>query len=138
MGEWIRLEDGKYNPPRKEVLRGVEVNVFMSPYDVPRAIHGEFDKASKRFKIKFQYIGDEVTTQKKVDSHVCVHVGKNSSRLYGIDVDVIGLDVQAVGLQIFNAIAGLRSKPPKFRRDNYSAAAEAIEDSKDKLFAIAT
>jgi len=67
MSEWIRVEGGKYNLPRKEILRGVEVNVFMSPYDVPQGVRGEFDEKLNRFQITFEYISEEGEVIEKID-----------------------------------------------------------------------
>ena len=61
MSDWIELEAGKFEKPAVECLKGVTVQVFMSPFDIPRAVRGRFDQSISRFAIEFEYIDSEPT-----------------------------------------------------------------------------
>ena len=68
--KWIEVDPEKVNPPRTESLDGVEVTVLMSPYDIPRALKGEYNEREQRFLIEFRYLGEEDTYEDTPHEHV--------------------------------------------------------------------
>lgn len=142
MSEWIQIDPASLNKEKQETIKGVEVRVFVSPHDVPEAIRGAFDNKIKRFVIEFQYIGDEPTKRTKQDKYVDVVTGKNSNRLYAIEIDVSALRAQTVGLNVLvqkeikDAFKRLIDDPRKTqRRANYRLAQQAISTRQEQLFA---
>jgi len=102
MQEWMRLDPATLNRSFQERIRGVQINVLLSPYDVPLAVRGYFDKSLDRFVIEFKYLGDEPEAKRKLkqDENITLRVGQNSRRLLGIEVNVHRMEVRAVGLQM--------------------------------------
>jgi hypothetical protein len=136
MAKWIRLDSDQLNPPTREKIRGVEVVVLLSAYDVPEAVGGDYDNELKKFVINFKYIvEDEPVTYKKAARHVTFRVGKNSGRLYGIEIDVDKIKEKSVNLSILvpnvvEAIGKLESNPRLVRRrGNYRLAKRVITEN---------
>ncbi len=98
MSEWVRLDSEKLNTPQQEAIRGVNITVRMSPYDVPEAVRGYYDEDQERFVIEFRYIGEEPFRRKQKGKHITLRVGRHSGRLYGIEVDVKAMKAQSVDL----------------------------------------
>lgn len=96
MSEWVRLNAEKLNMPKRQAVRGADITVRMSPYDVPEAVRGYYDEELKRFVIEFRYIGDEPFRQKQKGEHITLRMGRHSGRLYGIEVDVGAMKAQRV------------------------------------------
>lgn len=142
MSEWVRLDAEKLNTPQPQAIRGVNITVRMSPYDVPEAVRGYYDKALGRFVIEFRYIGDELLKQKQEGEHITLRIGRYSGRLYGIEVDVDAMRTQAVDLilEVSDAVLqaiddSLAHVPPKrSRHENYEVARDAITQNKGEIF----
>lgn len=144
MAEWIPVSP-EVLPPAKNTdptEKGVEFELFVSPFDVPDAVRGHYDKALDKFIIELKYIGDESKQlEKKVGDHILFRTGANSGRLYAIIlVDVKLLKVGQVGLKIMSKknIAEVLSKYAKSgakpqRRENYELAQKVI-DEHDEIF----
>ena len=134
MNEWVRLDAEKLNTPQSQAIRGVNITVRMSPYDVPEAVRGYYDEAQRRFVIEFRYIDDEPLQKKQEGAHITLRIGRHSGRLYGIEVDVDAMKSQAVDLN--QAIDSLASLPRKrSRHENYEVAKKAIAEKKGEIFA---
>ena len=98
METWVRVEPTEFMHGESATVRGVNVTLVVSPYDVPEAFRGDFIADKKRFRIEFRYISDEPTSTEKVDEHVCFEMGKKSGRLYAIEIDVDKLGAEKVEL----------------------------------------
>lgn len=156
MSEWIEVELEDHEEAQKTLIRGVEVELYASPYDVPEAVRARFDEEKNRFIIEFKYVGSEAT-QVCVFDHVAYTVGKTSGRLYGMEIDVHALKADGVGLyvelhqkqgqelaasirdQVTGAIDYLLERHPlkKAREDNYKLAKSAVLLKQNELFAVA-
>lgn len=141
MHEWIKLDPEKLNKPKLETIQGVEVEVMLSPYDVPDAVGGNYDKERKRFVIEFKYAsGDEPRSVEWHDQYVNFIVGRNSQRLYGLEIDVDAMNAHAVSLKVLEekvdkAIDDLgRKLTRRSRLGNYGLAKEVISQSGRQLF----
>jgi hypothetical protein len=142
MNDWLSLNTDDLNVERVETIRGVEVKVFLSPYDVPEAVRGTYDKTIKRFVIEFQYISDEPLKRQFYDKYVDLKIGKNSRRLYAIEIDVDALKATSIEVQmgirqeVANALDSLLHSPINAqRRGNYHLVQQAISTKQDQLFA---
>src|SRR5437870_9940540 len=100
MSEWVKLDTTQLNPETHENIRGVDITVVMSTYDVPEAVRGNYDESLKRFVIEFRYIGDEPYTCREQADNIALRIGKNSGRLYGIEVNVDAIRATAVSLRV--------------------------------------
>lgn len=158
MQDWIEVDIADHETARKAIIRGVEVELFVSPYDVPDGVRGRFDATGKKFEIDFKYIGSESTTRNVEYEHVVYKIGESSGRLYGLSIDVQTLGADGVGVsvelhdnsgqelaarirdKVTGAIDYLIERHPigNSREDNYKLAKDAILlTSPSELFAVA-
>ncbi len=140
MSDWIQIDADHV---KTEPVRGpsdVEINVFLSPYDVPEAVRGYYDEQRERFVIEFRYMSDEPTRAQDMGGPLVLHVGKRSGRLHEIEVDVNALKAQSVTLNTFvperigDAIDALATQSGGRRLDNYNVAKEVLRERRDQLF----
>lgn len=84
--KWTILDQEEWNQPQPESLQGVNIVAYVSPYDVPEAVRGYYDKDNQKFIIEFKYIGGrEALKSATQDKHVTLWVGRDSRRLHRID-----------------------------------------------------
>jgi hypothetical protein len=140
MSDWLTLNPAALNKARHEQIRGVEVQVLLSPYDVPEAVRGYYDRHIRRFVIEFRYIsGDESLIPDAQDEHITLKIGRNSHRLYRIEIDVDRLKAPAVALKLVHAVDQAidrlvqRSRRSP-REGNYEVAKEVILERGNELF----
>ena len=100
--EWVEVPSDKLLAPHKEKIKNVELQVFVSPHDVPRRVRGAYDEITNHFVIEFRYIDDDHfdTPHISDDGVVTVFTGAFSGRIGKIDVDVQKVSAQAVSLKI--------------------------------------
>ncbi len=146
MSEWIRLDEEEIARLDRQLSgqseeNGIEINVYMSPYNVPLAVRADYDKSKDRFVIHLKYISDEPVTRRPGEDRITLAVGKHSGRLYGIEIDTGDLDVKAVRLQLHvqqeidRTLQHLLEDPPEWLRpQSYSVAKQVISDKSDQLF----
>jgi hypothetical protein len=105
----------------------------MSPYDVPQALRGRYDKAAKRFVIEFRYLGDEDTRDESGGEHVVLRLGRNSGRIYGIVLDVDAMKASWVQL----ILLALKKREEKhrlpLRHENYALAGQLLQQNEPVL-----
>lgn len=128
--DWIEVE----HPDLEDELalgRSMVVRVSVSPYDVPHHVRGAFDDRKKRFVVEFKYVDSEPTKMVRVGDHALAAVGRNSGRVYSLELDVAALKVDTIGLQMKadNAISNLAStvSPSLVREKNYALARSVID-----------
>jgi hypothetical protein len=92
------------------------------------------------FQIEFKYISSEDTYEKPEMENVRVRLGRNSGRLYAIELDVHALQATSVQLRIKiaeglkTALTYLIKKPLNpMRSSNYSMAKEAVEKHETEI-----
>ncbi len=59
MSSRIKLNRFRINRPRRKTIDGVDINVFVSPYDIPEEVSGDYNKDRDVFVIAFHYAGDD-------------------------------------------------------------------------------
>lgn len=137
--QWIEIENSSFLQPKEVEIRGVQVNVYVAPHDIPQRIRGQKDQNTNLFVIEIEYLDPEKFTRKipSQDGHVQFYVGKNSGRVGKIEVDVGALDVQAVELRvrpIADALEKLEQGTQKqSQRFNYEAVRAVIEKEFSKI-----
>jgi hypothetical protein len=144
MSEWISLNPEQVSRQMRQTRRedGIEISVALSPYEIPDAVRGVFDSTLKQFVVEFRYLAQEAWLPRRHDDYITLRVGKNSGRIYGIEIDVIAMKAKAVGLtmhlpkMVNRAIdKELRTVEGRARREtNYQLAKSAISDERDMLF----
>lgn len=84
---WLKFKAPRSDESQVHLIRNKNVNVFPSPYDIPEALRTFFDTRSKHFVIEFRYIDEEPRVQSKPANSLFVSLGRNSHRLYRIEID---------------------------------------------------
>lgn len=143
LGHWIRVKPGNYLEPIEEV----DIGILISPYDIPDGIRGGYDEHLKRFVVEFRYMVDEEYRREDGDDGVSIRLGKHSSRIVGIEIDVDRLRASGVTVAVENrkdaytamghAIRNVQNlgKAKARRRENYLVAHKVFEDNQDGVFA---
>lgn len=136
MRQWIQVNANEVNIPRWEIRNGVEVQVVVSPYDVPVAVRGGYDEVAKAFAIDFKYPSEEEEhVPKTVSDHITCFIGAKSRRLQRILIDVDKFDSDRIMLQV----QGLADKFPEInqhpsRRGNIETASKLLRAKQHELF----
>jgi len=150
MAIWLQVDTNNAEELTKrlspEGSSKVTVEFLVSSYDIPEAVRGSYNKEKDQFVIEFRYIGNsnEPTEPQPQDDYVTFVVGKNSSRLYGIEIDVKAPKVEEVELrvkinkikdEVKKTIDNLVQRPiNRLRQDNYRLTQKALSDIEDKLY----
>lgn len=135
--EWIELDPCDLDEPREAVLDGVPVILMASPNDVPEGIRGYFDERLKRFVIEFRYSSDE--SWRRVPDparHVTFRLGRNSRRLYALEVDLNAAKERWVSL-VVQAIEEQKKELRNIWRRNYDIASNLVQERAPQLLAAA-
>lgn len=141
MAEWIKTDPTVLNKPFSENVRGVQINVLLSPHDVPTGVRGYYDENISRFVIEFRYLDEERSTKEPHDDNITLRIGQSSRRLLGIEVNVDLLRAQSVALNmlvpeiISNALDRLvKEKVDKRREGSYMMAKDVVQQRQGQLF----
>lgn len=132
---WIDIDDERYEDERAVEEAGVIFHVFVSPYDMPEAVMGDYDSERERFIIRFRYIEDESLEEEVRDQYVTFYVGKHSHRLYRIEADVHGLGASSVVLRVTRAIEQLKGRLGEGATptENFRVATAVLKDNEEEL-----
>lgn len=135
---WIELEERDFADtaaPHQEEVRGIVLEVRVSPFSLPEAVKGTYDPESRLFEIRFRYLdGEEDAQLCQTHGHVRVFEGRNSGRIMRIEVDVDALGVEAVQLAL-KAIEQREQHASRQQRPNFGAALEALRSREQDLVA---
>jgi hypothetical protein len=86
---WIKIDHGSIKTRKRKNIKGLQIEVSVSPYDVPEAIRGYKKDKSNRCIIQLRYLNDDEPKKSVVhDQNLSYVVGKNSRRLYSLEFDV--------------------------------------------------
>lgn len=143
MDTWIEVSPQSATASSEETIRGVRVQVFASPHDVPRAVKGHYDDESDKFVITFRYLDEERSVfvlESSPDEIIHIYKGASSGRVERIEVDVRKANANAIRLNIDicnrveRTLNQLRDHNQRISTKlNYRAVSEAIEESKSQL-----
>ena len=141
MSDWVRLDARGITSPQHEKLHGVDITLIISPYDIPEAIRGEYNKDLKKFIIEFRYMNEEPWLNHRYNESIVLRIGRHSMRLYGIEVDLNALPDARINLRmnvakaVADAMDGLAHHPGiARRRRNYEIAKDAIYEKQGQIF----
>lgn len=127
---WIDIAPDELNRPHVSKIKGVRIDVMLSPFDVPKMARSRLIEGASKAEIEFVYLaGPEPTKDIHKTKGVVFSVGKKSNRLFKIviDVDMFGepgfddVDIQ-VAVNSLDSLS--QSKSSRIRAGNY----EAIKD----------
>jgi DNA polymerase II small subunit/DNA polymerase delta subunit B len=137
MRKWQHVNTDQLNNPRKSSIRGVDVTVYFGQDDMPAGVRGGFNPERNRFVIEFDYQTEpEPRKVVRYDTHIRLHVGRWSNRIFEIEIDTVAMNVQAIRLlpQVQSVLDKLKNQPENESRmfgldriDNYAAASGAFE-----------
>lgn len=137
-GGWIPVDPHDYDQPHEIGLAEVEVNVFISPFEIPRGVRGFYDQARKRFMIEFKYITREPS---EVDEggppEIKTFLGRKTGRILGFEIDVDALNVSTVSLRlgaIDQALEAVKPRAALPRPENSRIASRVLHDRSEELF----
>ena len=141
MAATIELDREKLNESRLEKIRGVDVEVRASPYDVPRKIRVliSMDLFHKAIEIKFDYV-TETESLDVVESspELALSLGKKSQRIYEIALELQSTVVSDPHFMdrsveaIRHAIDGLGNDIR--RHTNYAMIKRLVSDFRTQIF----
>ena len=88
MNHWLTLdtEDLASFPETKKMIRGREISVVVSPYDVPKAVRSYMDGQTNTLVVEFRYLSNEEPTVEQISEGVSVLAGKHSGRIYALRI----------------------------------------------------
>ena len=139
-GRWMRVNPHDYDEPHEIGMTEVEVNVFISPFEIPRGVRGYYDKARERFVIEFKYITREPRELTEGGPpEVRTFVGRKTGRILGFEIDVDRLQATTVSLRlgaIDQALEAVRARSSLQRQENSWIASKVLHDRSEELFSV--
>jgi hypothetical protein len=141
MKDWIELQDiPEVRRPITEAP-GLNIELSVSPYDIPQAVRGYVDEAKGSFIIEFKYPGEEPTHGVELKDAIRASIGNSSERIYKIEIDLRTLAPERIGLHLKQSVERLASsaidqmedKTPE-NRVRYRINHAAIRNTDSKLF----
>jgi hypothetical protein len=113
MANWWKFEGPDYAEPFKARIRGTDVNVLPSPYDVPELFRTYVDAQLNRWVVEFKYINKEPLVAWQASDILRLWLGQNSLRVYRIEAPQgLAQDPQVqFAQQISNALTQLENDP---------------------------
>jgi hypothetical protein len=140
MSEWLEINPKEFSKPEQVQIRGIKVDVFLSPFDMPEAVRGSYNKNTKKFLIEFRYIGGDEPLETDLLENTTVSIGKRSKRIYKIELEQIELENEKkVGLRLIlpkvdaalESLAHVQSSAP--HSGNYQIAKTILKERAEKL-----
>jgi hypothetical protein len=121
------------------------VHLFLSLYDVPREMRGNYDEQTKEFRIDFVYSDAEASSPTPLDDKITMLVGKNSGKILGFVVHTEKLPNLTIsfGLKrtIQDIVGGVRKRAEGLKtfnqKENYRLIESVLEKNRDSLSAAA-
>jgi len=141
MSDWLEINPKEFSASEHVQIRGVNIEVFLSPFDLPEAVRGSYDRDAKKFLIEFRYIGGNEPLATDMLESDTISIGKHSKRIYKIELGQVGLtEGEKIGLRLIlpkvNAVLeSLEHNRDSARRaGNYRVAKKILQQRAEKLF----
>lgn len=120
----IKINLRQFMKSEHQNVGDVTIEVTTSPYDIPEAVEPSLSEDKKRFCLQFKYIGGDEPTNEQINNHVLLRIGKESGRLYALEIDLQGMieaETQSTLLQkASNAVRAMRKAvSPRRTSQNY-------------------
>lgn len=142
MSDWIKLDPrtaAESFEPQRRSLDGIQIELAVSPYDVPDAVRGYINKDENNFVIEFRYLDDEAWKVTQLDSSIALRLGTHTERLYGLEIDLARLRNEPQVNIAFTIQDSLKKAPRTLRLrkppadKSFKAASHAIDAHKQLL-----
>jgi hypothetical protein len=140
MSDWLEIIPKEFSESEHVQIRGVSVEVFLSPFDMPEAVRGSYDKDAKKFLIEFRYIGGDEPLSSDSLEGATISIGKHSKRIYKIELEQVDLtNEQKVGLRLIPKVDAVlesleHDRDSARRAGNYKVAKKIWHKWAEKLF----
>ncbi len=136
--KWINIDQKELNKPSNKKENGVILRMFLSPYDIPEAVAGHQEDG--KIYVEFRYVaGSEPLKKERVTKNLWFHVGKNSGRVYKIEMnDKLLLEEDAIHLEFFadkvsENIDSFKDKHVKFASKSLDAIRSWLRKQPEEL-----
>jgi hypothetical protein len=88
MNKWIEVSQTEVNKPFQKKVKGINVLMMISPFDVPTASRFGMDPQNNQFVVEFKYLAsDEPRDLSKYQDGVCFEVGKKTGKIFKVNID---------------------------------------------------
>ncbi len=143
---YVRIKDSVINKPRQEEMRGVEVTVMLSPFDVPESVLCKADEDTKTLHFMFKYLsGDEPSHvfQSDDNSSVKLVLGKRSNRVYEIILDPQdtaeenSVNILQLQQRVENILGDYVSRHPDRKSGSFDAVKNVLNNYENQLLSFA-
>jgi len=139
MNTWIPVNRGTFEDGKIERFHGVEIKVFISPYDIPEAIGAGYDDKIDRFVIKFRYLSEEPTYEQKQDDVISLKLGKRSSRICEVIIDMKKVNASEVKLCLVEAVTNAinqfeKRNPNAGPLERFEVSKNLINENRSQIF----
>ncbi len=133
----VTIRPEEYQGVGKETksVRGLSIELSLSPYDLPREVEGRLDKATAIFHIFFRYLDQEEAVPKRLNDTITMKIGKNSGKILGFEIQVEKLGIQEIAVQITHAVQSEIPHLTKFnQKANFEVIRSVLDRNKDSIF----
>ena len=151
MNNWLLLDREQIRGEVDPESKGLKINIFTSPYDIPEAVRGYVDSTQKKYIIEFKYINEEELKTVKEDECISLGIGKKSGRIYNVTIDIQSLNLskgeyqfktpQIIEKAIDKLEADIDSRQSRkkenyiiIKKDKYEIAKKIIYKNNNKIF----
>jgi len=140
---WKKLNSDKIDhPSKRRFYGGGDIFESPSPYDIPEAFRTRYCPNQKVYHIEFRYMLEEDTRSLATNFGTTLHIGKNSGRLYKIEIPVPSGNVSEVlsALEMMKHLSpdNIKRKKSNCRNEKnkrlLEAYSEDLEDSTTVAF----
>ena len=146
---WLRIDPERYDELHEIGMfyRDLELNIVVSPDDIPDSVRGGYDEEHKKFEIEFKYMVREEYEIDQVSEEVEVRIGQHSGRILGFAIDVDVLKARSMGRLNFAAPATAKPfraveaalelvvrRSEATRMENYNVTRRVLQDRQEEVF----
>ncbi|MFV0442531.1 MAG: hypothetical protein ACK5Q5_03065 [Planctomycetaceae bacterium] len=145
MAKHIWINPARFQKLGKEVqVDGIDLQVQLSPFSRPNGVRGEYQRKTKCFVIRFDYIDAEPDGAPSVHRGIRFIPGKHSGKLLAIEIPIaVGVFKSAALIQLqTEVVAALKDQSSQFDPEqndrgtwgkylNWEAAREVLEDESE-------
>jgi hypothetical protein len=129
--DWIKINKEAIDKPRQMEFRGLQIEVTVSPYDLPEAVRSFSDDG--KFIIEFKYLGAEETISRDLGNSVRIEAGRNTQRVHRIELELDMWSAAEKGVRISMVEKAMESlgkdSSHKSRTTNHEVVREVILDN---------
>jgi len=135
MKQWISIDQTPFRKETASQLGNVTVTSSSSPYSVPEAVSSYDDKSAGVYILEVRYIGSEEPKEAIISNNLTFLVGKNSKRLFAIEVPYGAKPTgYESAVSVFTTAMQNVGRDSSAKIENYQIVNDVIAQIKDRLF----